>query len=88
MELFAQRAAAVWPEFSLSPENAAAVQEICLRLDVALAIELRLLEQGFASHAILDRLQSRLQLLTGGALDLPESNRLFARPSIGARSFN
>jgi len=74
MELFAQRAAAVWPEFSLSPENAAAVQEICLRLDgLPLAIELAAARtRVLPPHAILDRLQSRLQLLTGGALDLPE----------------
>ena len=74
MELFVQRAAAVWPDFAITSENATAVREICSRLDgLPLAIELaaartRLLPPG----AILDRLQSRLQLLTGGALDLPE----------------
>ncbi len=74
MELFVQRAAAVWPDFAITSENAIAVREICSRLDgLPLAIELaaartRLLPPG----AILDRLQSRLQLLTGGALDLPE----------------
>ena len=74
IQLFAQRAAAVWPEFALSPENAAAVQEICLRLDgLPLAIELAAARtKVLPPHAILDRLQSRLQLLTGGALDLPE----------------
>jgi predicted ATPase/DNA-binding winged helix-turn-helix (wHTH) protein len=74
IELFAQRAAAVWPEFTLSPENAAAIQEICLRLDgLPLAIELAAARtRVLPPHAILDRLQSRLQLLTGGALDLPE----------------
>ncbi|MGH9503526.1 MAG: tetratricopeptide repeat protein [Terriglobales bacterium] len=74
IELFVQRAAAVWPDFAITSENATAVQEICSRLDrLPLAIELaaartRVLSPG----AILDRLQSRLQLLTGGALDLPE----------------
>jgi predicted ATPase len=74
VELFVQRAAAVWPDFAITSENATAVQEICSRLDgLPLAIELaaartRLLPPG----AILERLQSRLQLLTGGALDLPE----------------
>ena len=74
MELFVQRAAAVWPDFAITSENAIAVRDICSRLDgLPLAIELaaartRLLPPG----AILDRLQSRLQLLTGGALDLPE----------------
>jgi predicted ATPase/DNA-binding winged helix-turn-helix (wHTH) protein len=74
LELFAQRAAAVWPDFTITSENASAVQEICTRLDgLPLAIELaaartRMLSPG----AILERLHSRLQLLTGGALDLPE----------------
>jgi predicted ATPase/DNA-binding winged helix-turn-helix (wHTH) protein len=74
IELFAQRAAAVWPDFAISSENAAAVQEICLRLDgLPLAIELAAARTKVLSpKAILDRLQSRLQLLTGGALDLPE----------------
>jgi predicted ATPase/DNA-binding winged helix-turn-helix (wHTH) protein len=74
LELFAQRAAAVWPGFAINVENAPTIQEICSRLDgLPLAIELaaartRVLSPG----AILDRLQSPLQLLTGGALDQPE----------------
>jgi predicted ATPase/DNA-binding winged helix-turn-helix (wHTH) protein len=74
IELFAQRAAAVWPDFAITPENALAVQEICSRLDgLPLAIELAAARTRVLSpNAILDRLQSSLQLLTGGALDLPE----------------
>ena len=74
VELFVQRATAVWPDFAITPENAAAIQEICLRLDgLPLAIELAAARTKVLSpSAILDRLQSRLQLLTGGALDLPE----------------
>jgi predicted ATPase/DNA-binding winged helix-turn-helix (wHTH) protein len=74
VELFAQRAAAVWPDFAITSENAPAVQEICLRLDgLPLAIELAAARTKVLSpRAILDRLQSRLQLLTGGALDLPQ----------------
>jgi predicted ATPase/DNA-binding winged helix-turn-helix (wHTH) protein len=74
VELFAQRAAAVWPDFTITPENAPVVQEICLRLDgLPLAIELAAARtKVLPPKAILDRLQSRLQLLTGGALDLPE----------------
>ncbi len=74
IELFAQRAAAVWPDFAITSENAPAVQEICSRLDgLPLAIELAAARTKVLSpSAILDRLQSRLQLLTGGALDLPE----------------
>ena len=74
MELFAQRAAAVWPDFAITPENSSAVREICQRLDgLPLAIELAAARtKVLAPRAILDRLQKPLQLLTGGALDLPE----------------
>jgi predicted ATPase/DNA-binding winged helix-turn-helix (wHTH) protein len=74
VELFAQRATAVWPDFAITSENGPAVQEICLRLDgLPLAIELAAARiKVLPPKAILDRLQSRLQLLTGGALDLPE----------------
>ncbi len=73
IELFAQRAAAVWPDFTISSENRQTIQEICSRLDgLPLAIELAAARtKVLAPSAILDRLQSRLQLLTGGALDLP-----------------
>jgi predicted ATPase/DNA-binding CsgD family transcriptional regulator len=71
--LFGQRAAAVRPDFTINSANAAAVVEICARLDgLPLAIELvaarvKLLSPG----QIQQRLQNRLQLLTGGAQDLP-----------------
>ena len=73
IELFVQRAAAVWPDFAISSENTRTVQEICARLDgLPLAIELAAARTKVLSpSAILNRLQSRLQLLTGGALDLP-----------------
>jgi predicted ATPase/DNA-binding winged helix-turn-helix (wHTH) protein len=74
IELFAQRATAIWPDFAITSENAAAIQEVCSRLDgLPLAIELAAARtKVLPPSAILDRLQSRLQLLTGGALDLPE----------------
>lgn len=74
IELFAQRAAAVWPDFSMTAENTSAVKEICSRVDgLPLAIELAAARtKVLPPIAILDRLQSRLQLLTGGPLDLPE----------------
>jgi len=74
IELFEQRAAAVWPDFAITSENASAIQEICSRLDgLPLAIELAAARTKVLSpNAILERLQSPLQLLTGGALDLPE----------------
>lgn len=74
VELFAQRARAVRPNFAITAENGPAIRNICLRLDgLPLAIELAAARTKVLSpSAILDRLQSRLQLLTGGALDLPE----------------
>jgi predicted ATPase/DNA-binding winged helix-turn-helix (wHTH) protein len=77
IELFAQRAAAVWPGFSVTAENGGAIREICLRLDgLPLAIELAAARTKLLSpSAILDRLQNRLQLLTVGALDVPERQR-------------
>ena len=74
VELFVQRAQAVRPSFALTPENSGAIREICSRLDgLPLAIELAAARTRVLSPlTMLDRLQSRLQLLTGGALDLPE----------------
>jgi predicted ATPase/DNA-binding winged helix-turn-helix (wHTH) protein/predicted negative regulator of RcsB-dependent stress response len=74
VQLFVQRATAVRPNFAMTPENSGAIQEICTRLDgLPLAIELAAARTKLLSpKAILDRLESRLQLLTGGALDLPE----------------
>jgi predicted ATPase/DNA-binding winged helix-turn-helix (wHTH) protein len=74
VELFAQRAAAVWPDFAISSENALAVQEICLRLDgLPLAIELAAARTKVLSPSgLLQRLECPLLFLTGGARDLPE----------------
>jgi predicted ATPase/DNA-binding winged helix-turn-helix (wHTH) protein len=74
VQLFVQRAAAVRPNFVTTSENSSAIREICSRLDgLPLSIELAAARTKVLSpRAILDRLQSRLQLLTGGALDLPE----------------
>ncbi|HEX2186671.1 MAG TPA: AAA family ATPase, partial [Chloroflexota bacterium] len=63
--------------FRLLEENARAVAEVCVRLEgLPLAIELaaarlRLLSPG----ALLERLEHRLALLTGGARDLPDRHR-------------
>ena len=74
MALFLDRARAVRPGFALTPDNAAAVAEICRRLEgLPLAIELaaartRLLDPG----ALLRRLAASLDALGTGAVDLPE----------------
>jgi len=74
IELFADRATAVWSGFTITPENASEVKEICSRLDgLPLAIELAAARTKVLSPtAILNRLQKPLQLLTSGPLDLPE----------------
>ncbi len=75
--LFVDRARAVRPGFALTQHNAAAVAEICRRLEgLPLAIELaaartRLLEPA----VLLDRLAESLDALGTGAVDLPERQR-------------
>ena len=72
--LFVQRAVAVKPDFELNRENAPAVTEICARLDgLPLAIELAAARVKVLSPSSMrTRLTSRLQLLTGGARDMPQ----------------
>jgi predicted ATPase/class 3 adenylate cyclase/DNA-binding CsgD family transcriptional regulator len=69
IELFTDRARHARPDFTLSDDNAAAVGEICARLDgVPLAIELAAARVRALSLAeILESLHDRFRLLTGGA---------------------
>ena len=71
--LFVERARAVKHEFALTKENAPTVAAICARLDgLPLAIELAAARIKLLSPpSMLTRLESRLNLLTGGARDLP-----------------
>src|SRR5829696_2460083 len=73
VQLFVERARAVKPDFRLTDENAAAVAEICRRLDgLPLALELATARITlFSPEALLDRLDESLQLLRSGARDLP-----------------
>jgi predicted ATPase/class 3 adenylate cyclase len=75
--LFVDRAAAIRPGFELSAANAAAIAEICARLDgVPLALELAAARLRLLSpDALLARLTSRLGLLTGGTADAPDRQR-------------
>jgi predicted ATPase/class 3 adenylate cyclase len=71
--LFVDRAQRVRPDFTLSEDNASAVAEICARLDgLPLAIELAAARvRTLSPHAIAQRLDHRLALLSGGARNLP-----------------
>jgi predicted ATPase/DNA-binding winged helix-turn-helix (wHTH) protein len=81
VQLFAQRSTAVRPDFAITPENRPAIEAICQRLDgLPLAIELAAARTKVLSPAaILDRLQSRLELLTTGASDLPDRQKTLRR---------
>ena len=74
--LFLQRAHSVRPDFDLMPDYAAAVAQICTRLDgLPLALELAAARvRLFQPHELLAHLDRRLSFLTGGR-DRPERQR-------------
>ena len=73
VRLFMDRAAATGAGFTLSPTNGAAVAAICQRADgLPLAIELAAARTAFLSpSALLQRLDRRLPMLSGGPRDQP-----------------
>ncbi|HEV2129207.1 MAG TPA: tetratricopeptide repeat protein [Thermomicrobiales bacterium] len=75
--LFVERARAVCPGFELTAENTPAVAEICSRVDgLPLAIELAGARiRVLPPDAILERLESRLDLLSRGPRDLPDRHQ-------------
>lgn len=77
VSLFVERARSASPEFSLNDENAGAVAEISARLDgLPLALELAAARlKVFSAGELADRLRTRMDVLGGGARDLPARQR-------------
>ncbi|MGD9894260.1 MAG: helix-turn-helix domain-containing protein [Dehalococcoidia bacterium] len=75
--LFIERAQAATPSFEVVTSDAVAVAEICRWLDgLPLALELAAARTTVLTpQTLLMRLERRLPLLTGGAVDLPERQR-------------
>ena len=74
VQLFVERARAVRPDFRVDDDNAAAIGDICRRLDgLPLAIELAAARlRLFSPEALHERLGSRLELLRSSLRDVPE----------------
>ena len=72
--LFIERVQAIQPAFKITKETARSIAEICLRLDgLPLAIELAASRTRLLSpHALLSRLEHRLDMLAGGPRNAPD----------------
>jgi predicted ATPase/DNA-binding SARP family transcriptional activator len=77
IELFVACARRRIPEFTVGPENALSVAEICIRLDgIPLAIELAASQSNaLQPTALLEALDSRLPVLVNGPRDAPERQK-------------
>ncbi|WP_416062257.1 protein kinase domain-containing protein [Rhodococcus indonesiensis] len=71
--LFAERAATAVPGFEITPDNAATLNRICIRLDgLPLAIELAAARlRTMTPEQVLERLTDRFELLTRGSRNAP-----------------
>jgi predicted ATPase len=79
VNLFAERAAAALPGFTIDAANARAVTRLCRRLEgIPLAVELAAVRlRALSVQQILDRLEDRFRLLTGGSpIALPRQQTL------------
>src|SRR5947209_6183097 len=74
VSLFVQRAQVILNDFEINDINARFIARACVQLDgLPLAIELAAARvRLFSPQTLLERLEHRLQVLTGGADDLPE----------------
>jgi predicted ATPase len=77
VRLFVDRAQLAAPDFQLSDANARVVADVCVQLDgLPLAIELATARlRIFSVDELRERLNTRLDVLRGGARDLPERQR-------------
>lgn len=77
VSLFAARAAAVVPGFEITPENEAAVIQLCQRLEgIPLAIELAAVRlRVLAVEELAHRLDRRFEMLREGSRNLPERHQ-------------
>ena len=80
VKFFVDRAQAARRDFALGPDNAAAVADICRRLDgIPLAIELAAARvKALSVEQIRSRLDDRFKLLTGGRSAVPRQQTLLA----------
>lgn len=77
VQLFIERARSARPDFEVTSDNASAIVDIAIRLDgLPLALELAAARLKILSPSDLrDRLRQRLDVLGGGARDLPSRQR-------------